>query len=254
MNLSRWTLPAPLPGATLLKPLSSARTGLTRLRNGELELTIKHEVIRGVTREMLAWWFCHIDGMMEYAGLTVPRYRVWHPYDHIAYRDLTVAADGSGSAGTRRHIVEAFGRDSRYLVNIVDRVVRLDETGILLATEQAGITLGRFQSRLIPVGLEVGTLQHDFHIAPRGTRYESRMVVGHDSLFGRLFLNRAVLPALVLSEDMGRAWLRHNVEEVGNFEGFLPALYDRWLAGHADVPQTKNSNQTTRSATTGGHL
>ena len=27
MNLSPWTLPAPLPGATLLKPLSSARTG-----------------------------------------------------------------------------------------------------------------------------------------------------------------------------------------------------------------------------------
>ena len=55
MNLSPWTLPAPLPGSMPLKPLSSARTGLTRLRNGELELTIKHEVIRGVTREMLAW-------------------------------------------------------------------------------------------------------------------------------------------------------------------------------------------------------
>jgi len=64
---------------------------LTRLRNRELELTIKHEVVRGVTREMIAWWFCHIDGTMEYAGRTVPRYRVWHPYDHIAYRDLTVA-------------------------------------------------------------------------------------------------------------------------------------------------------------------
>ena len=83
MNLSRWTLPAPLPGATLLKPLSSARTGLTRLRNGELELTIKHEVIRGVSREMLAWWFCHIDGMMEYAGLSAFRNVSWLPLSSI---------------------------------------------------------------------------------------------------------------------------------------------------------------------------
>ncbi len=243
MNLSPWTLPAPLPGAWSLKPLSSARTRLTRLRNGELELTIKHEVLRGVTREMIAWWFCHIDGVMEYGGHTVSRYRVWHPYDHIAYRDLTVAADGSGSVGTRRHIVEAFGRNSRYLVNIVDRVAHLDETGILLATEQAGITLGRLQSPLLPLGLELGTLQHDFYVAPRGTRYESRMVVGHDSLFGRLFLNRTVLPALVLNEDMGRAWLRHNVEEVGNLERFLPALYDRWLAGHTASPQPSGKMQ-----------
>jgi hypothetical protein len=254
MHLSPWTLPAPLPGSWALKPLSSARTGLTRLHNGELELTIKHEVIRGVTREMLAWWFCHIDGTLEYAGQTISRYRVWHPYDHIAYRDLTVAADGSGSVGTRRHIVEAFGRTSRYLVNIVDRVAHLDETGILLATEQAGITLGRFQSPLIPLGLEVGTLQHDFHVAPRGTRYESRMVVGHDSLLGRLLLNRIVLPAFVLSEDMGRAWLRHNVEEVGHFERFLPALYGRMLAGHADMPHTTGSTWTTETAAPGGTL
>lgn len=252
MNLSPWTLPAPLPGSWALKPLRSARTGLTRLRNGQLELTIKHEVIRGVTPEMLAWWFCHIDGTMEYGGHTVSRYRVWHPSDHIAYRDLTVAADGSGSAGTRRHIVEAFGRNSRYLVNIVDRVAHLDETGILLVTEQAGITLGRLQTPLLPLGLEVGTLQHDFSVAPRGTRYESRMVVGHDSLFGRLLLNRTVLPAFVLSEDMGRAWLRHNVEEVGNFERFLPDLYDQWIAGHADTPRRNGRTWITGTVATRG--
>ncbi len=29
------------------------------------------------------------------------------------------------------------------------------------------------------------------------------------------------------TDAMGPAWLRHNVEEVGNFEHFLPALYAR---------------------------
>lgn len=228
MQTHNWQPLAPLPGSHPLKPLSSATTRLSRLRNGQLELTIKHDLIRGVTREMLAWWFCHIDGTMEYQGQTVARYRVWHPYDHIFYKDVTKAADGSGSAGTRRHIVEAFGRNPNYLVNIIDRVVKLDETGILLSTERSGLTLGRFQTPLLPLGAEVSTLQHDFIAAPTGTRYESRLLVGSDTLFGRMLLNRSLLPWLVMPEDMGRAWLKHNVEEVGRFEHFLPEWYNRW--------------------------
>jgi hypothetical protein len=242
----RWTIPAPLACPWPLKPLSSATTRLNRLADDRLELTIKHDLIRGVTREMLAWWFCRIDGTMDYMGQTVPRYQVWHPRDHIFYKDVTTAADGTGSAGTRRHIVEAFDRNRHYLVNIIDRVVYLDETGILLSTEQAGITLGAFQSPLIPLGLEVATLQHDFIAAPTGTRYESRMLVGRDTLFGRLLLNRRLLPWLVMSDDMGRAWLQHNVEEVGNFEQFLPALYERSLTGN-DHGETLLSNAAARA-------
>jgi hypothetical protein len=168
---------------------------------------------------------------MEYQGRTVPRYRVWHPRDHIFYKDVTVAADGTGSAGTRRHIVEAFARNSRYLVNVVDRVVYLDKTGILLSTERAGLNLGSLGSPTIDLGAEVGTLQHDFIRTPRGTRYESRLLIGRDTLFGNLFLNRFVLRPFVLPDDMARAWLRHNVEEVGNFERFLPDLYNRSQEG-----------------------
>jgi len=32
---------------------------------------------------------------------------------------------------------------------------------------------------------------------------------------------------MIFSDLMGPAWLRHNVEEVGNFERFLPELYAR---------------------------
>jgi hypothetical protein len=88
---------------------------------------------------------------------------------------------------------------------------------------------------------ELATLQHEFFVAPAGTRYESRMLIGADSLVGRLVLNRQVLPRVAMSESMGRAWLRHNVEEVGNFERFLPALYERWRevgeAAFSDVGQ-----------------
>jgi hypothetical protein len=43
--------------------------------------------------------------------------------------------------------------------------------------------------------------------------------------FGRgvnAWLRRRTFP-----DDKARAWLTHNVEEVGNFESFLPALYER---------------------------
>ena len=30
---------------------------------------------------------------------------------------------------------------------------------------------------------------------------------------------------MVFGDLMGPAWLKHNVEEVGNFEHFLPALF-----------------------------
>ena len=63
MRFSRWTPAPPLPLKWAPKPLRSAQTRMARLPNGQLELTIKHDLIRGVTREMLAWWFCHIDGV-----------------------------------------------------------------------------------------------------------------------------------------------------------------------------------------------
>lgn len=227
----RWSVPQPLPMPWSFKPLSSAQTSVARLGDGRLELTIKHDLLRGITRKMLSWWFRHIDGTMEYHGRRVPRYRVWHPRDHIAYRDLTRDAEGNGGAGTRRHIVEAFAENPDYLVNIIDRVAYLDENGILLVTERAGLTLGPVKTAPVPFIGDLATLQHDFITAPLGTRYVSRLVLGLDGLIGRLGINQHVLPQVAVSEAMGRAWLRHNVEEVGAFEQFLPALYERWLVG-----------------------
>jgi len=53
----------------------------------------------------------------------------------------------------------------------------------------------------------------------RRTRYENDLTVG---LAGVRWFNTAVLPGL--PEERGRAWLLHNVEEVGNLEFFLPDL------------------------------
>lgn len=195
-----------------MKPLSSAKTGFGKLRDGRLVLTIEHDVLRGVAPEMLLWWFSHIGGTMYHEGGTYPRYLVWHPLDHIHWELVREAPTGGAGVGARFRIVEAFGRDPEHLVDSVELVEKLDETGIIPCRRLFGEIIFRLEHRFTPV--------------EEGTRYDSRMTVGAASLPGRLLFNRFVRPRL-FSDDMGWAWLKHNVEEVGNFEHFLPALFAR---------------------------
>ena len=221
-----WKPLSPLMFNWKMKPLSSAKTNIQVLANRQFELTISHDILKGVTPQMLDWWFCHIDGTLGYRGQTYPRYRMWHPLDHIHYKDLSHAPDGSGRAGTRRHIVEAFGANKRFLVNIIDRVIQLDDRGILLSTEQSGISFG-IGSILAPVPLQFSSLEHQFIPVSNGTRYESRLVIGVNSIIGKFVVNPIIRPFFI-GYEMAQAWLKHNVEEVGNLEFFLPSLFNKF--------------------------
>ena len=216
-------IPPPRPIDWPLRPLESAETELSHLRDGRLELRIRHAPLRGITPAMLWWWFLHIEGTIEVQGRTYPRYLAWHPRDHIRYQVVQPAPDGTAGAGARLLIVEAFGRNPAYLVDSVTDVELLDERGIVL-------------TRRI-LGDEAFRLEHQFVYVPAEevTRYLSQMMVGAASLLGRVLLN-PVLGRRIFSDDMGRAWLRHNVEEVGTFEQFLPGLYARSVCGPNVAP------------------
>lgn len=191
-----------------LKPLDSARTAFL-CRGSHVALTIEHDVVRGVTPTMLAWWFANLAGTVEVAGVTYPRYLVWHPRDHITWQ-LASGDPSRVGVGARFRIVEAFGRNPDWYVDSTETVDKLDETGIRLVRRVLGVTVFR--------------LEHTFSSTRDGTRYESEMVVGTDGLLGRAVLEPLVRQR-VFPDDMARAWLRHNVEEVGNLERFLPGLH-----------------------------
>lgn len=205
-------LPPPLPIQWAMKPLASARTTFSVLPSGSYELTIEHDLIRGVTPVMLLWWFQHIGGTMTYRGETYSRYRVWHPLDHIHWSMTNPGPDGAAQVGSRFRIVEAFGRNTGYYVDSVETVVKLDQEGIRLVRRE--------------LGQEVFSLQHWFEATPGGTLYRSRMQVGAENIVGQYMLN-PLLHRFLFSRDMGNAWLKHNIEEVGNFEQFLPELYEQ---------------------------
>ena len=205
------TIPEPLEFGWRMKPLESAQTALTHLPDGRLELTIVHDVLKGITPQMLCWWFSNIGGEMRYRGRVLSRYRVWHPKDHIHWELVKPGPNGQAEAGAVFRIVEAFGRNPKHRIDVLETVEKLDETGIRLSNRRAGF--------------EVSNLEHTFTPVANGTLYRSRMLVGVEHPWLLPNVTNPVLQRQVFPEAMARAWLKHNVEEVGNFEFFLPECH-----------------------------
>lgn len=205
-------IPPPRPVPWKMKPLESAATRFEFLPDGRLFLGIRHDVLRGVTPAMLAWWFANLEGEMEMGGRAWPRYLIWHPVDHIAIRYARRRADGSIGPGAQIHIQEAFGGRPEYLVDVVTTIEKLDESGF--------VHVRRVLDR------DVARLEYSFTAVKGGTLYENSMTLGPDRPIARQIFNSLVRPR-IFPDHQARAWLLHNIEEVGNFEHFLPALYER---------------------------
>jgi hypothetical protein len=202
---SRMDLPEPLAVPWTMKPLASAATELRTLDDGRLFLSLRHDVLRGLTPEMVRFWFQNIAGDMQLEGRRVARYRVWHPRDHVAFR-LARRGGSEVGPGAVFHIQECFGRDPRWALDAKLHVTRLDDGGFATQPKLFGIPGARMTYRFTQVR--------------SGTLYENDLTVG---VAGARWLNEAVLPR-IFPKARGQAWLLHNVEEVGNLEFFLPSL------------------------------
>ena len=207
--MSRLPLPPPRPVVHPMRELGSAVTAVQELPGHRRRLTIDHRPLSGITPDMLRWWFSHIGGDMSYADDRVPRYRVWHPLDHIHWELVRAAPGGGAGEGARFRIVEAFQQRPEFYVDTTDTVEKLDETGIRLVRRIAGV--------------QVLQLEHTWSRGDDGTHYVSVLDIGARARIFRpvnRYLNQRKFPLA-----MARAWLRHNVEEVGLLEHFLPALH-----------------------------
>ena len=158
---------------------------------------------------MLVWWFQHLEGDMQYAGKKLNRYRVWHPRDHIAIEYAKKNADGTVGVGSVIHLTEMLGANPDYLVDVHTEIVRLDEGG--------------FGHRPRLARLKIAAMDYEFKAAPGGTQYSNSLVIGTERFFGAVV--NPLIRQFAFDEARGRAWIRHNIEEVGNFEAFLPRLH-----------------------------
>ncbi len=173
-------------------------------------MRVEHETVRGITPGMLVWWFRNFPpARLEHQGRLVQMFRIWHPTDHIRFRVLRRPRDRSPgmSRGARVMYSEVIGDAP---VRVRARVVQMDEGGVHLKLRRWFV--------------KVGELRHSFSATPDGVTCRSRLVVGSTMPgIGRLvnrFARRRLFPP-----ERGGAWVKHCVEEIGNFEFFLPKLY-----------------------------
>lgn len=203
-------LPPPLDLPFPLKPLSSADTAVEHLPDGRVRYAIRHDILRGVTPRMLAWWFANLEGEIGFGGKRYNRYRFWHPRDHVHISYARRRPDGTIGPGAVLRIVEVLGRDERFVVDTRSHIERLDEGGYIHNPAFHGLT-------------GFARMEYSFERVAGGTLYENSLTIGST---GRLLRHATPLIArFAFTAAKGQAWLRHNVEEVGQFEHFLPRLY-----------------------------
>jgi hypothetical protein len=194
----------------VLYPLRSVETAAVRFTaapHHRRRVTIDHKPLADVTPDMLLDWFTHLGETMSYGGEVIDRYLAWHPIDHIRWELARQAPGGGAAEGARFRSVEAFGARPEFKVDVVDRVEKLDETGIRLVQRVAGIPILQ--------------LEHTWSAGADGAHYVSVMDVGARS--------RALAPINRLlyrrfSDEMVHAWVKHNIEEVGQLEYVLAQL------------------------------
>lgn len=194
----------------VLYPLRSVDTATVQYlehRHGRRRITIDHRPLPGVSPAMLLDWFTHLGETMVYGGEVIDRYLAWHPIDHIRW-ELARSAHGGGAAdGARFRMVEAFGGRPEYTIDEIARVEKLDRTGIRLVKRVAGIPIFR--------------LEHTWSAGTDGAHYVTVLDLGARSPL------LSVVNAVVrrrFPTDKVRAWVKHNIEEVGQLEYLLPPL------------------------------
>ncbi|MFN2377799.1 MAG: DAPG hydrolase family protein [Candidatus Binatia bacterium] len=201
-------IPVALPWG--LKSYGSAASGFDELPDGRTRFWIRHEVLKDVTPRMLAWWFANLEGDVVVGGRPVHRYRLWHPYDHIHVSYARRRSDGTVGPGAAIRIKEILGGNPNYLVDITSEIEKLDEEGFIHNPVVHGVR-----------GL--ARMEYSFRAVPGGTLYENCLLFGSPRPWFRLL--RPVVRRLAFPEGKGETWLRHNIEEVGMLENFLPDLY-----------------------------
>ncbi len=210
-----------------LKPTSSTHFEINERPNGQYSVVLNHALLRGVTSEMLHWWFLHfpslrveLEDIAGYGSDPVPAYLLWHPSDHVdAVLKGKTGPGGTSRAGAKIHIQEAMQYQKygwRFPVDAVLSIFYCAGDG--WAMGRALPILGKVMCLRIHYRDVVEGGQH------LGVHYHYEVVIGAT---GSGPLIRAFNRRLTAHypPEFFEAWHLHNTIEVGVFENFLPALY-----------------------------
>lgn len=214
-------------GRVAFKPVSSAKwVDVTTTRRGGVRVQIEHDDIKGVTPEMLQWWFENLGTTTtwngeDFAGPEIPVYHLWHHRDHIAVTPVSDAPDGTKNRGFR---VGALSRIDEQFNDYRDRIHQVMRTTRLDTSEFTFDIVG-------PGGVPAGEIIHRYEPVPGGVSFYAETHIDFRGPVVGALLNRTLRPFIYGKSNADR-WIRHNIEETGRTEDILPTLYS---AAHAQL-------------------
>ncbi|MEM9938296.1 MAG: hypothetical protein AAF768_05580 [Pseudomonadota bacterium] len=255
--MSSFSMPAERDFGWALKPTGSTLFDIHQRPNGQFCVVLNHSLLRGVTSEMIYWWFQNfpnlrvkLEDVQGYEMQTVPGYLLWHPSDHCsAALSGNLGPGGTSRAGAKIHIQEAMQYKKYELKYPVDTALSIFYCG------PDGWAMGK----KVPVLGQVMCLRIHFKDVIEagqiiGVHYHYEVVIGAtgNNPIVRAFNRRLTAE---YSPEFFAAWHLHNTIEVGTFENFLPALFAqrdsdsglRYAAG-MDPMKTETSQQSACSA------
>ncbi|MEO1648632.1 MAG: hypothetical protein AAFR32_07430 [Pseudomonadota bacterium] len=220
-------MPAPRDFGWSLKSPESTRFEIIERPNGQFCVVLNHSLLRGVTSEMIFWWFqnfanlkVRLDDTPGYEGQKVGAYLLWHPSDHCsASLQGKVGPNGEARVGASIHIQEAMQYDTYGLKYPVNAALKI------FYCQPDGWAMGRslpLLGKVMCLRIHFADVIEDGRVI--GAHYHYEVVIGAtgDNPLVRA-LNRKITGDY--SPEFFAAWQRHNTIEVGTFENFLPPLF-----------------------------
>ena len=205
-----------------MRALETAKVERRELPKLRLQFAIHHQPIPGITGAMMRWWFEHIDGETlfngrDFTGPCIASYLLWHKRDHIEAKWKQKVLTGDGHVGPGSILAVQENLCGRQMTKSDVMVTQLDDTAF-------NFDLGNSTAR-------VGYVRHLYTETPAGLAMTVEMTFGAEwPLLWRFF--NPLLHKKAFTADAADAWMQHNVEEIGELENFLPALYREATRSH----------------------
>ncbi|MEL6916607.1 MAG: hypothetical protein AAFO99_02640 [Bacteroidota bacterium] len=227
------------------KQLEDAEAFFTYHEDGRYEAYIEHPPIHGVTPEMLIWFFKHLDCYTRYNPYTknfdgpeISLYKLWHMRDHIG-----ITPKKPGELKEDKDCAIAYGSTFEIEEVLIQKhyVKASSIVYDLYYEDKAGNTIGKgtkangtngFESNmgnfgfwvLGPANIKIGFLDHYFQVIDpvnKVLNFQTRFVAGRAS-YGPI--NKVIERSL--SDQLMKDWMLHNIEESGESENIVPALFE----------------------------
>lgn len=200
--------PRELPWA--LPDINQAYTNYQYLDNGQILIEITHVPLINITPKMLAWFYQNLPiSTVQIDQTTLPWYHIFHPTEHgvisvVEHATSNLPGMGVGALIQRKEWFGDFNSQG------AGRIINFSEQGMTIKPELAG--------------LHFGQIEHSFIQTNKGSQYTVKSLIGSDLPVLGPIIN-LVIRYKMFPEPMIKQWLRHQVEEVGSLNSFLPQLY-----------------------------